>query len=54
MVRAVESRRKGQRERDEIALEAEPETKKKPRKSLKLWEPFYLSLFASVHLKILF
>ena len=28
MVRAVESRRKGQKERDEIALEAEPEAKK--------------------------
>ena len=50
----VESSHEEQRDRDEMALEAEPETKKKPRKSLKLWEPFYLSLFTSVHLKILF
>jgi hypothetical protein len=42
----VESSHEEQRERDEMALEAEPETNKKknPRKSLKLWEPFYLTV----------
>ena len=40
----VESSHEEQRERDEMALEAEPETKKNPRKSLKLSEPFYLTV----------
>lgn len=32
------------RERDRLVLEAEPETKTPRKRTLKLWEPFYLSL----------
>ena len=39
-----------------MALEAEPEAEKPKKKTLGLWELFYLfdHLFASVNLKILF